>query len=220
MRKILISILIVLLLVLAYFTIFQGISLGNLKVSSVSEIIQLNDELNLKIEEANTKIKNDLQNKQNELFENVDVLSKNKEEYYKLANISTENEINEANTEEIYNSEYLWIKIGRHAKKERVIPKMDVKTSSTGDSSLKDLGITIEGSYYGIIDFVSALESDSDLNFRIEDFKLLPSGENLIATFNVTGLKIKVEKTTQDVGGNKIANQTDNVSNQTDNVNQ
>lgn len=205
MRKILISILVILLLVLAYFTIFQGIALGNFKILSVEKIIELNNTLNLGIEEANSKIKNDLKNKQKELSENVEVLSNNKEEYYKLANVSTENEIDEANTQEIYNSEYLWIKIGRHARKEKVIPKMDVKTSTTGDSTLKDLAITAEGSYYGIIDFVSDLENDSDLNFRIENFKLIPSGDNLVATFNVSGLKIKIENTTQTVSENNTS---------------
>lgn len=205
MRKILISILIILLLVLAYFTIFQGIALGNFKILSVEKIIELNNTLNLGIEEANSKIKNDLKNKQKELSENVEVLSNNKEDYYKLANVSTENEIDEANTQEIYNSEYLWIKIGRHARKEKVIPKMDVKTSTTGDSTLKDLAITAEGSYYGIIDFVSDLENDSDLNFRIENFKLIPSGDNLVATFNVSGLKIKIENTTQTVSENNTS---------------
>lgn len=205
MRKILISILVILLLVLAYFTIFQGIALGNFKILNVEKIIELNNTLNLGIEEANSKIKNDLKNKQKELSENVEVLSNNKEEYYKLANVSTENEIDEANTQEIYNSEYLWIKIGRHARKEKVIPKMDVKTSTTGDSTLKDLAITAEGSYYGIIDFVSDLENDSDLNFRIENFKLIPSGDNLLATFNVSGLKIKIENTTQTVSENNTS---------------
>lgn len=205
MRKILISILVILLLVLAYFTIFQGIALGNFKILNVEKIIELNNTLNLGIEEANSKIKNDLKNKQKELSENVEVLSNNKEEYYKLANVSTENEIDEANTQEIYNSEYLWIKIGRHARKEKVIPKMDVKTSTTGDSTLKDLAITAEGSYYGIIDFVSDLENDSDLNFRIENFKLIPSGDDLLATFNVSGLKIKIENTTQTVSENNTS---------------
>lgn len=199
MRKVLISILIVLLLVLAYFIIFEGISIGTIKVSSVQEIIEANSELTKDIDETNAKIKGELQNKQTELSDNVDILLKNKEAYYKVANVSTENEINKANTEEIYNSEYLWLKIGRYARKEKVVPKMDVKTSDTGDSNIKDLGITVEGSYYGIIDFVSALEEDTDLNFRIDDFKLIPTEDSLQATFNVYNVRIKVEKTLQNV---------------------
>ncbi len=199
MRKILISVLIVLLIVLAYFTIFQGISLGTFNVSSVKEIIELNDELKAKIDETNSKIKNQLKSKETELSDNVETLLKNKEDYYKLANVSTESEINEANTEEIYNTEFLFLKIGRHARKEGVTLNMPVKTGTTGDPLVKDLSFTVEGKYYGIIDFVSVLENDSDLNFRIDDFKMVPLGENLQATFNVRNIKIKVENTTQNV---------------------
>ena len=199
MRKLLISVLIILLIVLAYFTIFQGISLGTLRVSSVKEIVDLNDELKNKIEQTNSKIKNELQSKKTELSTNVETLLKNKEEYYKLANVSTENEINKANTEEIYNTEFLFLKIGRHARKEGVILNMPVKTGTSGDPNMKDLSFTVEGKYYGIIDFVSALENDSDLNFRIDDFKMISVGENLQATFNVRNVRIKIENTTQNV---------------------
>ena len=221
MRKILIFILIILLIVLAYFTIFQGISLGTLKVSSVKEIIDLNDELKTKIEETNSKIKNQLKSKETELSSNVDTLLKNKEEYYKLANVSTENEINEANTEEIYNTEFLFLKIGRHARKEGVILNMPVKTGSSGDQMMKDLSFTVEGKYYGIIDFVSALENDSDLNFRIDDFKMVSLGENLQATFNVRNVRMKVESTTQNVTStNETTTITENTITDTNSVTQ
>lgn len=221
MRKILIFILIILLIVLAYFTIFQGISLGTLKVSSVKEIIDLNDELKTKIEETNSKIKNQLKSKETELSSNVDTLLKNKEEYYKLANVSTENEINEANTEEIYNTEFLFLKIGRHARKEGVILNMPVKTGSSGDPMMKDLSFTVEGKYYGIIDFVSALENDSDLNFRIDDFKMVSLGENLQATFNVRNVRMKVESTTQNVTStNETTTTTENTITDTNSVTQ
>lgn len=221
MRKILISILIILLIVLAYFTIFQGISLGIFKISSVKEIIELNDELKAKIEQTNSKIKNVLKSKETELSDNVDTLLKNKEDYYKLANVSTESEINKANTEEIYNTEFLFLKIGRHARKEGVILNMPVKTGTTGDPMLKDLSFTVIGKYYGIIDFVSALENDSDLNFRIDDFKMVASGENLQATFNVRNVRIKIENTTQNVTStteNATENATDDTTNDNNSV--
>ena len=197
MRKVLISILVVLLIVLAYFTIFQGISLGSINILSVGGIVNLNDELTAKIEEANTKIKNDLQNKQTELSASVDTLLQNKESYYKLANVSTETEISKANTEEVYNIEYLWLRIGRHARNEGVNIVLDVMNGEAGDSSIKNLSFSVVGKYVGIIDFVAALEDDSELAFRIENFKLVPEGDNLRATFNVNGVRIKLENTTQ-----------------------
>lgn len=199
MRKILIFILIILLIVLAYFTIFQGISIGSFNILSTKEIIEINDNLTMKIEEANTKIKSGLQTKQQELLSNVETLLENKEKYYKIANVSTENEISKANQEEIYDIEYLWLRVGRHARKEGVNMKMDIKQGDAGDSTIKKLTFTVEGKYVGIIDFVSALEDDSELAFRIRDFKLVSVGENLQATFNVTGVRIKIEQTNESV---------------------
>ena len=43
MKKILISVLIILLLVLAYFAMFNGISLGTIHVLSVEQIVQKNE---------------------------------------------------------------------------------------------------------------------------------------------------------------------------------
>lgn len=201
MRKILISILVILLIILAYFTIFQGISIGNFKILSASGIVEINDELTTKIEEANRKIKNDLQNKKTELSQSVSTLLQNKESYYRVANISTESEISKANTEETYDIEYLWLKVGRHARTEGVNIKMDVMNGTTGDSTTKNLSFTVVGQYVAIIDFVSSIEDDSELAFRIENFDLLPDGTNLKATFDVIGIRIKIENTTQSVNG-------------------
>ena len=81
MRKILIAILLVLLIILAGFTIFQGISIGSFKILSTQDIISLNDSLTAEINGANTKIKNDLQNKKTELNGQVEQLLRNKESY-------------------------------------------------------------------------------------------------------------------------------------------
>ena len=201
MRKVLISILVILLIVLAYFTIFQGISIGNLEILSASGIVGLNDELTAKIEEANRKIKNDLQSKRTELSQSVSTLLQNKESYYRVANVSTESEISKANTQETYDIEYLWLRIGRHARTEGVNIRMDVMNGTTGDENTKNLSFTVIGQYVAIIDFVSSIEDDSELAFRIENFNLLPDGTNLKATFDITGIRIKIENTTQSVSG-------------------
>lgn len=207
MRKILISILLVLLIVLAFFTIFQGISIGSFQVLSTEQIIALNDNLTLKIEEANRKIKSDLQNKKSELFDNVELLNESKESYYRVANVSTESEIAEASTEEIYNWEYLYLRVGRHARQDGVNINMTAVSAGSADANLQNIHFIVEGPYAGIIEFISSLEEDSELAFRIENFNLLPDGDNLQATFDVNGIRIKIENTTE------------NVSNQTQNTN-
>ena len=108
MRKILIAILLVLLIVLAGFTIFQGISIGSFQILSAQKIISLDDSLTAEINQANTKIKNDLQNKKTELNTQVEQLLLNKEGYYEVANVSTESEINKASTQEVYDIAFLF----------------------------------------------------------------------------------------------------------------
>ena len=219
MRKFLILILLILLIVLAYFTMFQGLSISTFQVLGVSQIIELNNDLTDTINETNKKIKSDLQSKKSELNQSIDVLLANKESYYKLANVSTEKEINKANTEEMYNIEYLWVKIGRHARKEGVNIKLDIVEGSAGDEITKNLNFTVIGKYVGIIEFISAIEEDSELNFRINDFILVPNGENLQATFNVKDVKIKLENTTEEVkqtSEENTENVTENVTENTE----
>lgn len=217
MRKILIAILLVLLIVLAYFTIFQGISIGSINILSANGIIELNDDLTETITEANRKIKEDLQNKKTELSDSINTLLENKESYYRLANVSTDSQITEAQTEELYSIEYLYLRIGRHARNEGVNFRMDIMSGDVAaDSTVKNIAFTVEGQYVGIMNFVSALEEDSELAFRIDDFDLLPYGENLQATFNIEGVRIRLETTTSSIQSD---NSQDGTSTQSTNDN-
>ena len=211
MRKLLITILLILLLVLAYFTIFDGISIGDLHVLGASGIVKLNDNLTIKIEDTNRKIVTDMKAKEEELSKEVDTLLKNKESYYKLANVSTESEISKASTEETYDREYLWVRVGRHARTEGVNIKMEEKTGNVGDNSIKNLDFTVVGQYFAIMDFISALEDDSELNFRIDGFHMVPSaGNTLQATFSVIGVRINQENL---VAGASTSSSSDTTAN-------
>mgnify|MGYP005830878287 CR=1 FL=1 len=198
MRKIIISVIIVLLLILAFVAIYSGISLGGFTVLSVKQIISGNQELDSNIAEVNSLLKKDFPNKKDELSTAVAELLDKKEEYFNIAKVSTEGEINKASTEEIYLIEYLWTRVGRHATSEGVNLKMDVYEADAGDQEVKNLGFTVEGRYVGIIDFIYAIEDDSELNFKIENFKLVPNSDNtnLTATFDVKNIRIKQENTT------------------------
>lgn len=198
MRKLLISVLLVLLIILAYFTIFQGISIGNFNILGASGIIGLNDTLTEEINRANVKITNDLQNKKGELNQEVGTLLQNKEAYYELANVSTETEISKAHTQEVYDIAFLFLKIGRHGRAEGVNFRMDILSSDTGDNTVKNIAFTVTGAYSATIEFISALEDDSELSFRIEDFHMLPAGgDNLQTTFNVRNVRINPDTITE-----------------------
>ncbi len=197
MRKILISILIIVLIILAYFTVFQGISIGGFKILGAKQISELSTQLKAKADEANNKMTVELPNKKQEVLTSVDTLLKNKENYFRVANISTETELTKATTEEYYNAEYLYLKIGGYAREEGVKMRMDIMATDNENTEIKNLAFTVTGKYVGIIDFISALEEDNELGFIIEDFKMVPNEDNLQATFNVNGVKIKLDETTQ-----------------------
>lgn len=196
MKKVLISVLILLLVVLAYFTIVNGINVGNLEIPSAKNIVDKNNELDTEIQKAQTLLKIDYPAKKEELSTSVSDLLNKKEEYFKIAKLSSDKEITKANTEETYLIEFLWTRIGNHATSKGVNLTIDVKAGDAGDASIKNLKITAKGYYVGIMDFVSSLENDDKLNFKIEDFNLVQEGELLSATFNVRGIRIKTENTT------------------------
>lgn len=222
MKKILISILYVVLIVLAYFAIFNGISFANVNILSVEQIIQKNDDLTNNIEELKSLLKKDYANKNQGLADAINNLLKEKESYYDLAKVSTEGEIAKANTEETYLIEYLWTRVGRHATSDGVNITMEVVAGNAGEANIKNLRFTVNGQYVAIIEFISSLEEDDDLNFRIEDFKMNGSGGNLTATFTVRGVRIEMENTSSVSTQNALSEQETNEevqSNNIDNIN-
>ena len=77
---------------------------------------------------------------------------------------------------------------------------MDISTASSGGQSadgrkMYDLNFTAEGAYIGIALFLSDLQDDSFLEFKIENFALAKgeSTENLKATFVVKDVPIKID---------------------------
>ena len=215
MKKIIIAVLIVLLIVLAYFTIFNGLSLGNFKILSVGEIKQANDNLTYEIEQTKVLLEKDYPTEKDELSTSITQLLEEKEKYFDMAKISTEGEITKANTEDIYLIEYLWTKVGRHATSKGVNIKMDVVSGDTNESEMKNLNFTVTGQYVGIIDFISSLENDSNLSFKIENFKMIKDEENLTATFVVKNIRIKSEQVANDIS----TTTTDNTQNTNEEAN-
>lgn len=195
MKKLLISILIVLLIVLAYFTIFEGLSFGNLSILSVRDINEANNTLTASIGQVNNLIKEDLIQAEEQVSTAIEEEQRKKAEYYDLAKKSTEGEIAKANTEESYEMEYLWTKIGIQASSKGVNIEMVTSNAANAGENMKNLAFTVEGQYVPIIQFISALENTAELRFRIEDFNMEKGSSNLKATFNVNGIRVKPETT-------------------------
>ena len=201
MKKILIILLIILLLTLSYFAIFRGITLGKFEVLSVEQIQAENERLTQEIEQTEKLKHSDYVQKSQELDKSIEGLLTAKEEYLDLTKVSTDGDIKAANRQETYKIEYIWTRIGSHATSEGVELKLDITSGETSEEDVKNLAFTVTGNYIAVINFVLSIEDDSQLGFRIENFKILPgSGENgRQATFTVRNVRIKQENATASV---------------------
>lgn len=169
-KKLLGIILIIALCVLIYFSTFEGIETPFLNILSVEQISAKNDDLEKQIAELSKLTASTYPGKVSELTGQIKTLLNEKQKYLDLANLSSESEIKGATKQETYKIDYLWARVGNHATQEGVNLKMEKVPS--GIDGLSNLNFTINGSYVAIINFVSSIEKDSELSFRIENFKV------------------------------------------------
>lgn len=191
MKKLLISILIILLLVLCWMTMTKGIKIGNLDVKGLGEIKAKYDNLGDTVLEATTLASKTYGDAYQQIKTDVKKLQEEKKKYDQLVSVSTGSEIQSASQYQKYEIEYLWTIIGNHATSEGVIIKMDLVSGSSENNY--NLNFTVTGPYIGIADFISSIENDSALGFKIENFYMIPdtSTENLKATFTCRDITIK-----------------------------
>lgn len=196
MKNVLMTIFTMLLTALTIILMIKGISIGQLKILSVAQIIDESKELSKEIQEANTLNNVTYKKSLSDLNSAIQQLSSSKSDYLDVASVSTDAEIKEANQSQTYSMEYLWSQVGNHATAEGVNLKLEVK--STGVDNKNNLNFSVIGSYMGIRNFIYSIENDSDLNFKIEGFKLTSGSdaEKLSCTFSVSDIAIKQENVT------------------------
>lgn len=226
MRKLLISVLIFLLLVLAYVVIANGVHLGIIDVYGVKEIIDTNKEIDDNIEQAKKLVETDFAKSIVDLGNSEKKLATVKKDYNQLTSVSTEAQIIQASELEEYEIEFLWAKVGTIATKHGINIKMEVKNStslrkSSDGRALYDLYFSTTGSYIYTALFISDLENDSDLEFKIDNFKMENGSSGKVnASFTVTSIAINnleaVETTTTNT--NPITN-TNTTNTNTTNTN-
>ena len=140
-----------------------------------------------------------------------------KDEYLKLTNISTDEQILKATRSESYSIEFLWATIGNHATAEGVNLKFEILSNDTGTQGVYNLGFTVDGNYVAIINFISAIENDSKLNFRVQNFKLVPYQQPVLrATFTVKNIGIEGNNSSQAVTTTSETNTETNTQNTND----
>lgn len=191
MKDILITVISILLTVVIIICMVKGLTVGSFRILSISNIKQESLNLDNEVDELNNLKNVTYKKKIDDLQTATKYLTTAKQKYLDLASVSSDEEIQEANLEQTYAMEFLWNKVGSYATKEGVTLKWDV--SSTGVNNKYTLNFTTTGSYVGVISYIYSLENDSDLAFRIENFKMTASGENVTATFTVNNVAIKAE---------------------------
>lgn len=193
MKKILISIIIILLIGLGYTISVKSLNIGALKLESINDIKSASTNLEQKFN-TSKEISAQTYPKSIEDLDNVvRDLKKVKQEYEAktLNNPEAQTNLGVIQVEK-YNIEYLWTIIGNYATKNGVTLTLDVKSSNAQD--VYNLNFNLEGTYIEITDFIYNLEDDSDLKFEIKDFKI--SSEKI--TTNDKKIKLTDETTDEE----------------------
>ena len=225
MRKVLIIVIILLLVALGYTMSFNGLEIGKFQIWSVKELSESSKSIDTKIEEINSLIDVQYPKKISDLKSASNNMKTAKEEYLNYTNLSSDEQILRAMQEESYSIEFLWTKIGNHATSEGVNLKFEIVSSSTGGNNVNDINFTVQGTYIGITNFIYAIENDQDLNFRIQNFKLVPDQGNILkGTFVVKSIAIQGntsgQQSTTNVTETNNSNSASSAANQSSNTQQ
>ena len=215
MKKLLMLILIVLLVVLSGFIVIRGFEAGEVEILSYVGIQEKNRNLDEKIQESSKLAEKDYKQAVNTVQESGKKLEQAKKEYEDLTVVSSESDVQTAGQIERYEVETLWVKLGNYATSEGAIVRIDIVHGNTNETY--NLKFTVNGSYISITDFISDIENDSMLGFKIEEFKMLPSGNDLQATFTCKEIAIKEvsETSNPNAGTTSEENNTTNTTNTT-----
>ena len=223
MKKLLLIILIILLVALSAYIALYGFGIANVDVLSYNGIREKSAQLDETIQEASKLAEKDYKSLLSDIENNTKKLMNEKKEYEDTVLINTENGTQSAGHVGHYKVEKLWVKLGTYATEEGIVLQMDIVNSSSGEADRYDLNFTVNGTYIGITDFISDIENDSELGFKIEGFTLNrdTSETDLISRFSCKNIVIEdIQPTTNtpqssEENNSKETNNTTNTENTT-----
>lgn len=171
MKKILISVIIILLIGLGYTIGAKSLKVGTLKLESINDIKSASNNLEQKFNTSKEISAQTYPNSIENLDKAVRELKTVKQQYQAktINNPEAKSNLGVIQVEK-YNIEYLWTIIGNYATKNGVTLTLDVKSTNADD--VYNLNFNLEGKYIGITDFIYSLEDDDELKFEIKDFKI------------------------------------------------
>lgn len=200
MKKILISVIIVLLLILSSFALAKGI--GFLKIKSINDIKTASSKLDGDFNEANELSNKTYPEEVEGLEEAIKKLKISKQEF-ENKNLYNNEKVSLGTVEvKTYKIHYLWTILGNY-RKDRGVQSLNLDLKSTGAQDVYDLEFTLLGSYTSITDFLYDIENDEELNFDIKNFTI---SSEITDTSNRNS-------STQSENQNKVLGNTTNTNN-------
>lgn len=201
MKKVLISVIILLLVIATCFAIFKGISFA--KVKSVKDIKSETKKLDTNLQNAE-KLANETYPKKVQTLEDaIKDLKIAKQQYEnKKSKDPTQSTITTLEVK-TYKIHYLWTILGNYRKDDGV-RSLNLDLKSTSNKDVYDLQFTLVGSYVSITDFLYSIEDDEELKFEIKDFKIertdekvaVTSGDQSSSSSSATSSLLKTNSTT------------------------
>lgn len=188
MKSEIVTIIILISIILLILFTIKGVNIGNFKVLSIAEIQEKNNDLNSKLDQASELASIEFPKKIETLEKTFEEYTSKKEKYEQLSGISSDEDIDIFETKQ-YDISYLWRVLGNYGKKRYLTLGIDVQKSDN-TKSLYNFNFTVSGEYVKIIQFITDLENNSDLNFRIYDFKMNGAGTTVTASFKVENISI------------------------------
>lgn len=177
---------IIVLFIFGTFNVYKnGLTFSSVNALSYESITKKNTELNTAIANLNNLNKTEYGAMVSKLESAKSNFDTNQKAYETLAASASEKDIAEANKEEKYLLDYLWIKIGNYANEN------DIKVLIDPDISNRLVNFDVTGSYISIINFIYDLENDEELAFDVDN--LIMEGADTAdtkATFTVSNVLV------------------------------
>lgn len=166
----------------------QGIKIGSLEVLSIAQLIDKNQQLEEIIEEASKLTSTNYPENISTLEETYEKYRIQKQKYEQLAGTTKETNDKVYETKQ-YDIGYLWRILGNYATKRNLNLGIKVQKNNNSSSSY-NIEFSVNGKYVNISQFITDIENDSDLYFRIYNFEMSGSGETVLATFVVRNINL------------------------------
>lgn len=185
-------ILIIISVALLIYIALEGIKIGNFQILSVEQLSQKNKDLGEKIDEASKLTSIDFPEEVKILDDTFEKYKIQKQKYDELTDVIGGGQKDRYETKQ-YDMGYLWRILGQYAEKRELVLEIEGgKEKNT--NSLYYFNFNVSGDYTDVILFMKDIENDSDLYFRIYNFKMVGKQANgrtiTEASFSVRNINI------------------------------